>query len=417
MIELFLGCTEGREVRCHPLRCHEKTAIPLARGSPVPDRSFDLIILGGGPGGYVAAIRARQLGLKTALVERDQLGGICLNWGCIPTKALLRVADLYRHCQHAENYGIQLTGLSFRTDQIVKRSRRVAAQLAGGVKHLLKKNGVEVVYGHGRLVGTGQLEVTDDTSTTVMQAPHIILATGARPRTDIGIGSGSASAPDIWTYKEAMVPPTIPSSLLVIGSGAIGIEFASFYQTLGSQVTVVEIQPRILPNEDEEISKLAQISFEKQGIHFYTQARVKSMSGGARQSTPITITLETTDGKEITPLTVDQIILAVGIVGNVEDIGLETTRVQVDRSHIVVDQWQQTAEEGIYAIGDVAGPPWLAHKASHEGVCVCRKNCQSSAGASARLSEGSILHLLPSQIASLGMTEHLLNGVQGDLSP
>jgi dihydrolipoamide dehydrogenase len=330
------------------------------------EKQFDLIVVGGGPGGYVAAIRASQLGLRTALVEREHLGGICLNWGCIPTKALLRSAEINRLLQHLDTYGLSAERTGVDIAKVVKRSRQVAQQLAGGVKHLLKKNKVEVIEGHARLVGPHRLWVeAGGAEVAVLAARHIILATGARARTMPGL------EPDgrlIWTYKEAMVPSALPKSLLVVGSGAIGIEFASFYNAMGTQVTVAEVVDRILPAEDEEISGLARKAFEKQGMRIVTNARVGPLETGADS---VTATLEVGETRET--VTVDRVILALGITGNVESLGLETTQARIDRGHIVVNPWLETDESGLYAIGDVAGPPWLAHKASHEGViCVER---------------------------------------------
>jgi len=334
----------------------------------VADGSFDLIVLGGGPGGYVAAIRAAQLGLKAAVVERAELGGICLNWGCIPTKALLRTAEVYHLMTHAADYGLKAGGApEIDIAAIVKRSRAVAKRLSNGVKFLLKKNKVTVITGHGRLAGKGRLAVTaEGGGETVYEAPHVILAPGARARVLPGL------EPDgelVWTYKEAMVPAAMPRSLLVVGSGAIGIEFASFYRTLGADVTVVEVLPRILPVEDEEISALAHKAFEKQGIRIHAGAQVTSLQRSAKH---VTAVLDLGEGKT-TNLTVDRVILAVGITGNVEDIGLEGTGVRVERGHVLVDEWLRTDEPGVYAIGDVVGPPWLAHKASHEGVICVEK--------------------------------------------
>ncbi|KIL98766.1 Dihydrolipoamide dehydrogenase of pyruvate dehydrogenase complex [Paramagnetospirillum magnetotacticum MS-1] len=324
------------------------------------ENSFDIIVIGGGPGGYVAAIRAAQLGMNTALVEREHLGGICLNWGCIPTKALLRSAEIYRNMQHAESYGLSAPGASFDLAKIVARSRGVSAQLQGGIKHLLKKNKVTVIEGTAKLAGGGKVAIEGKPT---ISAPHIILATGARARILPGF------EPDgkfIWTYKEALVPDTMPKRLLVIGSGAIGIEFASFFNALGAQVTVAEAMDRVLPVEDAEISAMAQKSFEKQGMKILTSANIKGLKKNAAD---VTVTIEA--GGKTQDITVDRIITAIGIVGNVENIGLEGTKIRVERTHVITDPYCRTDEPGIYAIGDIAGAPWLAHKASHEAmICV-----------------------------------------------
>jgi dihydrolipoamide dehydrogenase len=328
------------------------------------ETNYDLIVLGSGPGGYVAAIRAAQLGMKAAVVERDQLGGICLNWGCIPTKALLRTSEINHLLTHLDQYGFTAKDVSFDMKKIVERSRKVAKQLSDGVKYLLRKNKVEVVDGTGKLAGKGKLAVTKDGKPAVeLSAKHIILATGARARSLPGL------EPDgklIWTYKEAMLPDRLPKSLLVVGSGAIGIEFASFYRNLGAEVTVVEVLDRVLPVEDEEISAFARKSFEKQGMKIHVSTQVKELKKGADS---VTATLVA--GDKTSTVTAERVVLAIGIVGNVENIGLEGTKVKVEKTHILTDQWMATGEPGVYAIGDVVGPPWLAHKASHEGVlCV-----------------------------------------------
>jgi dihydrolipoamide dehydrogenase len=314
----------------------------------------------------VAAIRAAQLGLKTAVVEREHLGGICLNWGCIPTKALLRSAEVGHLLRHADAYGFSAKDVSFDLKKVVKRSRDVAGQLSRGVAHLLKKNKVTVFDGHGRLAGGGKLKVEKDGKPVAdLTAKNIILATGARARSLPGL------EPDgklVWTYKEAMVPEAMPKSLLVVGSGAIGIEFASFYRDLGADVTVVEVLDRVLPVEDEEISAFARKSFEKQGIKIMTSATVKALKKGADS---VAVTIET--GGKTSEIIVDRVILAIGIVGNVENIGLEGTKVKVEKAHVVIDSWGATGEPGVYAIGDLVGPPWLAHKASHEGVICVEK--------------------------------------------
>jgi len=331
----------------------------------VADTQFDLIVIGGGPGGYVAAIRAAQLGMKTAVIERENLGGICLNWGCIPTKALLRSAEVSHMLHHLDEYGFSAKEVSFDLQKVVKRSRGVASQLSGGVKHLLKKNKVTVIDGHATLLGKGRIKVEKDGTTNVgeFQGKNIIIATGARAREFPNMkGDGKL----VWTYRHAMVPDVMPKSLLVIGSGAIGIEFASFYLNMGAKVTVAEMIDRILPAEDEEISAMARKSFEKQGMKIYTGAKVGEFQKGDNS---VTTTIEA-NGKTET-ITVDRVILAVGIVGNVENIGLENTKVKTEKNHIIVNEWLETGEPGVYAIGDVVGAPWLAHKASHEGVlCV-----------------------------------------------
>ncbi|MFO1189023.1 MAG: dihydrolipoyl dehydrogenase [Alphaproteobacteria bacterium] len=322
---------------------------------------FDIAILGGGPGGYVAAIRARQLGLKTALIEREHLGGICLNWGCIPTKALLRTAEILHLARNGAHFGLTIKDISFDLKAVVARSRKVAAQLSGGVKHLMKKNGVTVFDGHGTLLGGGRIGVSKDGKPIAeLSAKSVILATGARPKSLPGV------EPDgklVWTYREAMVPQRQPKSLLIVGSGAIGIEFASFYRALGTEVTVVEVVDRILPAEDAEISALARKAFERDGIRIETSTTVNALR---KNGTGVAAVLES--GGKRRDLAVEAVILAVGIQGNVENIGLEKTKVRVEKGHVVVNDRLETGEPGLYAIGDLVGPPWLAHKAMHEGV-------------------------------------------------
>ena len=364
--------------------------------------SFDVVVVGGGPGGYVTAIRAAQLGMKTALVEREHLGGICLNWGCIPTKALLRTSEIYHYATHAEQFGLKVQGASVDLAAVVKRSRKIAVQLNGGVGHLLKKNKVAVFDGAGKLDGGGagarKLKVEKDGKAVAdLVAKHIVLATGARARSLPGL------EPDgklVWTYKEAMVPETMPKSLLVVGSGAIGMEFASFYNDLGADVTVVEVMNRILPVEDEEIAAFAHKQFEKQGMTIHAGAQVTKLD---RAANSVTATIEA--GGKSSQITVDRVILAVGIVGNVEDLGLEGTKVKVDRTHIEVDHWAQTGELGIYAIGDVAGPPWLAHKASHEGVVCVEKIAGYDGVHPFETSNIPGCTYCRPQIASVGLTE------------
>tara|TARA_B100000676_G_scaffold312466_1_gene386815 strand:- start:700 stop:2100 length:1401 start_codon:yes stop_codon:yes gene_type:complete len=362
------------------------------------DNQYDLIVVGGGPGGYVAAIRAAQIGMKVAVVEREHLGGICLNWGCIPTKALLRTSEIKHLIDHAEEFGLSVKDVSFDIKNIVERSRGVATQLNQGVGHLLKKNKVDVIMGTGALAGGGKLEVTNtEGNASEMSAEHIILATGARARSLPGL------EPDgklVWTYKEAMVPETMPKSLLVIGSGAIGIEFASFYSDLGADVTVVEVMGRVLPVEDEEISAMARKAFETQGMTIHTGVRVSGLETGANNATA---KIEMGDGK-VKEITVDRVIIAVGITGNVENIGLENTKVEVDRGHVVVNEWMETGEPGVYAIGDLAGPPWLAHKASHEGVICVEKIAGEKPHPLNKSLIPGCTYSRP-QVASVGMTE------------
>ena len=335
------------------------------------DTSFDILIIGSGPGGYIAAIRAAQLGFKTAIVERDYLGGICLNWGCIPTKALLRSAEIYHYMQHAKDYGLSVGSVSYDPSAVVKRSRGVSKRLNDGVGFLMKKNKVTVIWGDATIDAPGKVTVKASKSEAPKgaigagsyQAKHIIVATGARPRVLPGI------EPDkklVWTYFEAMVPPSIPKSLLVIGSGAIGVEFASFFHTFGTDVTIVEVLPQILPVEDAEVAAFARKSFEKQGIKILTNAKVTKLD---KKADSVTVTIE--EGGKTQTLTVDRVISAVGVTGNIENLGLEKLGVKTERGVVVVDKYNKTNVPGIYAIGDVAGPPMLAHKGEHEGVlCV-----------------------------------------------
>ena len=329
-------------------------------------QKFDLVVVGGGPGGYVAAIRAAQLGMTTAVVEREHLGGICLNWGCIPTKALLRSSEINHLLHHLGDYGFSADNIQFDIGRVVKRSRAIAKQLASGVGFLLKKNKVTVIDGAGKLAGPHALQVTKAGKPDItLGTPHIILATGARARQLPGLETDGKL---IWSYKEAMVPPSLPKRLLVIGSGAIGIEFASFYRNMGAEVTVVEILERILSAEDEEIGAFAQKTFEKQGMRFLLGAKVTK---AAKADDSVTITIEQAGRTQ--DITVDRVISAAGIVGNVEELGLEGTEVVVERTHVKIDGYCRTGEPGVYAIGDVAGAPWLAHKASHEGVVCVEK--------------------------------------------
>jgi len=369
------------------------------------ESSFDIVIIGSGPGGYVTAIRAAQLGFKTAIIERAYLGGICLNWGCIPTKALLRSAEIFHYMQHAKDYGMSAEKVGFDAAAVVKRSRAVSKRLNDGVGFLMKKNKIAVIWGEASINAPDKVAVKPTKSEAPKgalgpgsyQAKHIIIATGARPRVLPGL------EPDqklVWTYFEAMVPERLPKSLLVIGSGAIGIEFASFYRTLGVQVTVVEVLPQILPVEDAEIAALARKSFEKQGIKILTGAKLTKLD---KKADSVTATID--DGKGGTQtLTVERVISAVGAVGNVENLGLEKVGVKTDRGSVIVDALNRTNVPGIYAIGDVAGPPLLAHKAEHEGViCIEAIKGLKPHPMDKRLIPGCT-YCTP-QIASVGLTE------------
>ena len=367
--------------------------------------SYDIIVIGSGPGGYVAAIRASQLGLKVAVVEKSYIGGVCPNWGCIPTKALLRSAEIFHNMQHAKDYGLSAKDVGFDIAAIVKRSRGIAGQLSQGVGFLLKKNKVDVIWGAAKLAGKGKVSVAASENPPKgalgpgdYSAKHIIVATGARPRVLPGL------EPDkklVWTYFEAMVPPEMPKSLLVVGSGAIGIEFASFFRTLGAEVTVVEIVPQILPVEDHEIAAHARKRFEKQGMKILTEAKVTKLDKGKND---VTATLELKGGKKET-LKVDRVISAVGVVGNIEGLGLEELGVKTDRGLVVADPYGRTNVEGVYAIGDVAGPPMLAHKAEHEGVVCVEAIKGLKPHAMDKLKIPGCTYCSP-QIASVGLTEN-----------
>ncbi|MEQ1888898.1 MAG: dihydrolipoyl dehydrogenase [Alphaproteobacteria bacterium] len=362
------------------------------------ENTYDVVVIGSGPGGYVAAIRAAQLGLSVAIIERDQLGGVCLNWGCIPTKALLRSAEVFHLAQHLDAFGLAADNVRFDAAKIVKRSRDVAKRLNGGVAHLLKKNKVTVIEGVAALAGKGKITVTAKGKSQDVAAKNIILATGARARQMPGLETDGKL---VWSYREAMIPEAIPPSLLVVGSGAIGIEFASFYRTMGSDVTVVEVLDRVLPVEDAEISALARKAFEKQGMKIHTGASVTGLERGADK---VTAKIDLGGGK-IEQLTVARVIMAVGIVGNVENLGLEGVGVKVEKTHVAVNEWCETGVPGIYAIGDLAGPPWLAHKASHEGV-ICAERIAGVKGLHP-LAAGNVpgcTYCMP-QVASVGLTE------------
>jgi dihydrolipoamide dehydrogenase len=368
------------------------------------DTSFDVLIIGSGPGGYVTAIRAAQLGFKTAIVERDYLGGICLNWGCIPTKALLRSAEIFHYMQHAKDYGLKADNVGYDAAAIVKRSRGVSKRLNDGVGFLMKKNKVSIVWGEAAIEAPGKVTVKASKSEAPKgalgpgqyQAKHIIIATGARPRVLPGL------EPDkklVWTYFEAMVPPNIPKSLLVIGSGAIGIEFASFYRTLGSQVTVVEVLPQILPVEDTEIAAFARKSFEKQGIKILTNAKVSKLD---KKGDSVAATIE--EGGKQHAITAERAVSAVGVTGNIENLGLEKLGVKTEHGCIVIDGYGKTSVSGVYAIGDVAGPPMLAHKAEHEGVVCIEAIKGLNPHPMNKLMIPGCTYCTP-QIASVGLTE------------
>ncbi|SEU01244.1 dihydrolipoyl dehydrogenase [Paracoccus homiensis] len=359
-------------------------------------QSFDMVVIGAGPGGYVAAIRGAQLGLKVACIEREHLGGICLNWGCIPTKALLRSAEVFHLMERAKDFGLSADKIGYDLGKVVDRSRGVAKQLSGGVGHLLKKNKVTTIMGEAKLTGKGKITVKTDKGSEEITAKNIVLATGARARELPGL------EPDgklVWNYKHALKPPHMPKKLLVIGSGAIGIEFASFFNTLGADTTVVEVMDRVLPVEDAEISAFAKKQFEKQGMKIMEKAAVKKLD---RKGQTVTAHIEK-DGKTQT-MDFDAVISAVGIVGNVENLGLEELGVKIDRTHVVTDEYCRTGVYGLFAIGDVAGAPWLAHKASHEGVMVAEL---VAGGHPHPIKPGSIAgctYCHP-QVASVGMTE------------
>ena len=368
------------------------------------DNNFDVIIIGSGPGGYVTAIRAAQLGFKTAVVERDYLGGICNNWGCIPTKALLRSAEIYHYMQHAKDYGLSADNVSFDIGAVIKRSRAVVSRLNTGVGYLFKKNKITVIWGEAAIDAPGKITVKaskteapkDSAGPGQYTAKHIIVATGARPRVLPGL------EPDkklVWTYFEAMNPDKMPKSLLVVGSGAIGIEFASFYRTIGAEVTVVEVLPQILPVEDAEIAAFARKQFEKQGIKIIANAKVTKLD---KKADSVTATIE--EGGKSQQITVDRVIAAVGVVGNVENLGLEKLGVKIERGTIKIDEFNKTNVPGIYAIGDVCGAPMLAHKAEHEGVICIEAIKGLHPHPMDKLKIPGCTYCSP-QVASVGLTE------------
>ncbi|MGV6810653.1 MAG: dihydrolipoyl dehydrogenase [Brevirhabdus sp.] len=364
--------------------------------SPKSPKAFDVVVIGAGPGGYVAAIRAAQLGLKTAIVEREHMGGICLNWGCIPTKALLRSAEVFHLMHRAKEFGLSADKVGFDLDAVVKRSRGVSKQLNQGVGHLLKKNKVTAVMGEATLAGKGKVVVKTDKGSEELVGKNIILATGARARELPGL---EADGDLVWTYKHALLPPRMPKKLLVIGSGAIGIEFASFYNTLGADTTVVEVMDRVLPVEDAEISAFAKKQFVKQGMTIMEKSMVKQLD---RAKGKVTAHIEV--GGKVEKHEFDTVISAVGIVGNVEGLGLEALGVKIDRTHVVTDEYCRTGVDGLFAIGDIAGAPWLAHKASHEGVMVAELIAGQKVHPVKPESIAGCTYCHP-QVASVGLTE------------
>ena len=359
-------------------------------------KTYDMIVIGAGPGGYVAAIRGAQLGLSVAVVEREHMGGICLNWGCIPTKALLRSSEVFHLMHRAKEFGLSATGISYDLDAVVKRSRGVAKQLNGGIGHLLKKNKVTAIMGEARITAKGKVSVKTDKGTEELSGKNIIVATGARARELPGL---EADGDLVWTYKHALTPGRMPKKLLVIGSGAIGIEFASFYNTLGADTTVVEVMDRILPVEDAEISAFAKKAIIKQGMKIMEKTMVKQLDRGKGK---VTAHIEA-NGK-VEKVEFDTVISAVGIVGNVENLGLEALGVKIDRTHVVTDEYCRTGVDGVFAIGDIAGAPWLAHKASHEGVMVAELIAGGHPHAVKPESIAGCTYCHP-QVASVGYTE------------
>jgi len=359
-------------------------------------KTYDMIVIGAGPGGYVAAIRAAQLGLKVVCIERENLGGICLNWGCIPTKAMLRSSEVFHLMHRAKEFGLKAENIGYDLDAVVKRSRGVAKQLSGGIGHLFKKNKVDVMMGEATVTAKGKVSVKTDKGVEELAAKNIILATGARARNLPGL---EADGERVWSYRHALVPPHMPKKLLVIGSGAIGIEFASFYNTLGADTTVVEVMDRILPVEDAEISAFAKKQFVKQGMTILEKAVVKQLD---RSKDKVVAHIEA--GGKIEKTEFDTVISAVGIVGNVENLGLEALGVKIDRTHVVTDEYCRTGVEGLWAIGDIAGAPWLAHKASHEGVMVAEMIAGGHPHPVKPESIAGCTYCHP-QVASVGLTE------------
>jgi len=360
-------------------------------------KSFDMIVIGAGPGGYVAAIRGAQLGLSVAIIEREHMGGICLNWGCIPTKAMLRSSEVFHLMQRAKEFGLKVEKVDYDLDAVIKRSRGVAKQLSDGISHLMKKNKINVFRGEAHIPAKGRVAIKMDTGDDEeLTSKHIILATGARARELPGL---EADGDRVWTYKHALVPPRMPKKLLIIGSGAIGMEFASFYNTLGAKTTVVEVMDRILPVEDAEISNFAKKQFEKQGMFILQKTAVKQLDRGQDKVTAHIESNGKTETQEF-----DTVISAVGIIGNIENLGLEELGVKIDRTHVLTDEYCRTGVDGLYAIGDIAGAPWLAHKASHEGRMVAELIAGKHPHPVKAASIAGCTYSNP-QIASVGYTE------------
>ena len=360
--------------------------------------NYDLIVIGSGPGGYVAAIRAAQLGLKVAIIERDKLGGICLNWGCIPTKALLKASELNYSLSNIQDFGIKINKPKYDWSKIVSRTRKIASKLSLGVEHLLKKNKVEIIYGIGRIAGTGRVTVTKGKNNILYESPNILIATGASARYLPGVDSNSKN---VWSYKEAMIPDEKPHKILIIGAGAIGVEFACFYNDFGSEVTLIELQKNILPSEDYEISILAKKYFEKSGIKIHVNTKLIELKSDSKG---VNCLIEH-NGDSNKKYNFDKVILAVGIEANIDDIGLEHLNVEMKDGRIITDNYGVTSEQGIYAIGDVTGSPWLAHKASHEGVRCVEHICNPKLSIKHKIIIPSCTFSRP-QVASIGLTEN-----------
>ncbi|MBF87953.1 MAG: dihydrolipoyl dehydrogenase [Pelagibacterales bacterium] len=362
--------------------------------------NYDLIVIGSGPGGYVAAIRASQLGLKTLVIEKDKLGGICLNWGCIPTKALLKSADVNHTLSEIDNYGISLKNHSFNWKKIIKRSRGISKTLSEGVKFLLKKNKIDVIYGHGKLAGSGRVIVkNNDDESVLYEAPNIILATGARPKNMKGLEVDNIN---IWNYKDAMIPDKMPNTLLVIGAGAIGVEFASFYNDFGVKVTLVESQNNILPSEDYDVSSFIKTDFEKRGIEILNNTKILKLESIKNQ---VKVQMEVSENK-VSEVKFSKAIVAVGIDPNIDDLGIDTVNINIEHNKIVTNVYGETSEKGIYAIGDISGAPWLAHKASHEGISCVENIVNEPSHTDENIIIPSCIYSRP-QVASVGITEEM----------